>query len=250
MTFSNFHTHTSYCDGKDSPEELVKHAIMLGCPAIGFSGHGYTEFDESYCMSLEGELQYKEEILSLKDKYKGKIKILLGIEKDLYSNRDYSDYDYIIGGVHYILKDGIFYDVDESKEKQLYTIEHAFSGDAYAYCKAYFKNAGELAEKTKCDIIAHFDLVTKFNEQGDIFDTSNPRYIKAAQCALSKLSKHNVMFEINTGAISRGYRKAPYPEHRILDMIKANGHGILLSSDCHAKENLLYKFEEYNSLLK
>ena len=47
MTPSSYHTHTTFCDGKDSPEELVLEAIRLGCPEIGFSGHAHTAFDES-----------------------------------------------------------------------------------------------------------------------------------------------------------------------------------------------------------
>ena len=39
--FSNFHTHTCLCDGKDRPEDLVQEALRLGCPALGFSGHAY-----------------------------------------------------------------------------------------------------------------------------------------------------------------------------------------------------------------
>ena len=31
---NNYHTHTRYCDGKDSPEELVLEAIALGCYAL------------------------------------------------------------------------------------------------------------------------------------------------------------------------------------------------------------------------
>ena len=49
--FSNYHTHTILCDGKDRPEELVLEALRLGCPAIGFSGHSYAPYDEAYCMS-------------------------------------------------------------------------------------------------------------------------------------------------------------------------------------------------------
>ena len=41
MMFSNYHTHTAYCDGADTPEELVLEAIRLGCPEIGFSGHSH-----------------------------------------------------------------------------------------------------------------------------------------------------------------------------------------------------------------
>ncbi len=249
MIFSNFHTHTYFCDGKDSPEELVDRALALGCPAIGFSGHGYTEYDTSYCMSLENERKYKEEILRLKDRYKGKIKILLGIEKDFYSARQYPEYDYIIGGVHYIEKDGIYYDVDESPQKQLLTVENAFGGNIWAYIDAYYKNMGLLYEHTGCDIVAHFDLITKFNERSSIFDTADPRYKNAADRALASLCSHPLMFEINTGAISRGYRSFPYPERTIIEKIKANGKGLLLSSDCHEKKHLLYAFDKFEYLL-
>lgn len=52
--FSNFHTHTCLCDGKDRPEDLVQEALRLGCPALGFSGHAYAPYDGDYCMSRRG----------------------------------------------------------------------------------------------------------------------------------------------------------------------------------------------------
>ena len=47
---ANFHTHSSFCDGKNTPEEIILAAIDKGFYAIGFSGHGYTEFDLRYCL--------------------------------------------------------------------------------------------------------------------------------------------------------------------------------------------------------
>ena len=47
---TNYHTHSTFCDGKSTPEEIVKAAIAEGFDAIGFSGHGYTEYDLRYCM--------------------------------------------------------------------------------------------------------------------------------------------------------------------------------------------------------
>ena len=44
---SNLHTHTTYCDGKSTPEQIVLSAIKHGFDSIGFSGHGYTDFDPS-----------------------------------------------------------------------------------------------------------------------------------------------------------------------------------------------------------
>lgn len=85
MIKTNFHTHTIYCDGKDTPEALVISAIEKGFSAIGFSGHSYFEIDKSYSMNAESEKMYFSDILSLKSKYKDKIEIFCGIEQDFYS---------------------------------------------------------------------------------------------------------------------------------------------------------------------
>ena len=45
----NYHTHTNYCDGKNTAEEIVKKAIELGLSELGFSGHSYTDFDLDFC---------------------------------------------------------------------------------------------------------------------------------------------------------------------------------------------------------
>ena len=118
---SNYHTHSTFCDGKDTPEEMVLEAIRLGCSEIGFSGHSYTDFDETYCMSIEGTKQYKKCIRELAEKYRDRIRILLGVEQDYFSNAPTDGYDYVIGSVHYIKKDGAYLTVDESAETQTIT---------------------------------------------------------------------------------------------------------------------------------
>ena len=65
---SNLHTHTLFCDGKSSAEEVVLSAIKKGFSSIGFSGHGYTNFDLTYCMKDMDA--YIKKILRLKKKYK------------------------------------------------------------------------------------------------------------------------------------------------------------------------------------
>ena len=39
MIKANFHTHTTWCDGSDTPEDVVLSAIGKGFSAIGFSSH-------------------------------------------------------------------------------------------------------------------------------------------------------------------------------------------------------------------
>ena len=45
MIFANYHTHTTFCDGRDTPEQLVQEALRLGCPARGFFGHSIVAYD-------------------------------------------------------------------------------------------------------------------------------------------------------------------------------------------------------------
>lgn len=249
MIPSNYHTHTSFCDGKHTPEEMVLEAIRLGCPEIGFSGHSYTAFDPEPSMSLEETPVYISTVRQLQKKYAGEIKILLGVEQDYYSETSTQEYDYVIGSVHYLKKDGCYLSVDHSKEKQVKAVEEFYHGDFYAFVEDYYETLADVYRKTKCQIIGHFDLVTKFNQAGDLFDTRHPRYQAAARKALTALLDAPAVLEVNTGAISRGYRDDPYPARDILDRWREAGKKIIFSSDCHSKDHILFGYDLYQALL-
>ena len=98
--------------------------------------------------------------------------------------------------------------------------------------------------KTNADIIGHFDLITKFNEKRPRFDENEPRYRKAAIDAVDSLLTYCRPFEVNTGAISRGYRTTPYPSRGLLEYINARGGCVILSSDSHRADTLNFAFED------
>ena len=248
MIISDFHVHTTYCDGRDSPEEIVLEAVSRGMNKLGFSGHSYTPFDEAPCMSPQDTRHYIDEIHSLRDKYSGKIEILCGTECDYYSDINPDDYDYIIGSVHYIDCAGIFRHVDNTPEMLQAAIDECFDGDAYALAEHYYSLAADVVRKTNADVIGHFDLIVKLNANNRFFDENNPRYVYAVNSALDSLLKTGRPFEINTGAVSKGYRDFPYPSLRILKYIAAHGGSVILSSDSHRKETLMYDFVKYESL--
>lgn len=243
MIFSNYHSHTTFCDGKDSPEEMVLEAIRLGCPELGFSGHGHVPFEDC-CMSLQGTEEYRREVLRLKESYGDRIRIYLGVEQDFFSDLPAAGYDYVIGSVHYLLRDGQPFSVDLSRESQIELVSRHYGGDYYAMIEEYYETVGRVHERTGCQIVGHFDLVTKFNEAGDLFDTAHPRYRKAALQALDRLCGRGLIFEINTGAMARGYRRSPYPEDFILQELRRRGEKLLFSSDCHDKRYLLHGFAQ------
>ena len=249
MKLSNYHTHSLYCDGRDSLEDLVQEAIRLGCPELGFSGHSHVPFEDC-CMRREGTESYIREVRELKERYQGQIRILLGIEQDYYGDLPTNPYDYVIGSVHYVYKDGVYLSVDESRESQQRAVKEHYGGDCYAFIEDYYALVGEIFARTHCTVVGHFDLVTKFNEDGSLFDTAHPRYRQAALGALDRLCREPVLFEINTGAIARGYRTTPYPESFILRELEKRGVGLILSSDCHDRRQLLFGLEELRGCAK
>ena len=82
---ANYHTHTKYCDGKNTVAEMTKAAFDKGFTHLGFSGHGYTDFDESYCMSRENIQNYLRDVAAVKAEYAGKMEVYAGVEQDCFS---------------------------------------------------------------------------------------------------------------------------------------------------------------------
>lgn len=242
MITTNFHTHTIFCDGKDTPEEMVIEAIKKGFTALGFSGHSFFEPEKEINMSAEVQKEYIKQITELKEKYKGKIKIFCGIEQDIFSPEPLYPYDYRIGSVHNLFKDGKYYDVDASSESTKNTVDTVYGGDFDAFAEDYFALFGTVLEKTNADIIGHIDLVSKFSET--LGYSQSDRFLKACEAAIIKLVPYNKPFEINTGAMSRGARSIPYPTKEILQLIKKHGGKIAFSSDCHNKDYLDFGFDK------
>jgi histidinol-phosphatase (PHP family) len=90
------------------------------------------------------------------------------------------------------------------------------------------------------DVVAHFDLVTKYQDSGYEIDTAHPNYIDAAISAVDKiiLAKPNIVFEVNTGAMIRAGKSAPYPQQFILDHIVKRGARVTITTDAHDTSTL------------
>ena len=250
MIKSNFHTHTVYCDGKNTVEELILAAIEKGHFSIGFSGHSYMHFSSGLSMSPEGAQEYKKEIRALAEKYKDKIDVFCGIECEMYSEIDLSGYDYLIGSVHYFKLGETYVGFDRSQEAVKDIIDTHFGGDGMKYAKEYYSTISRLPEYGNFDIIGHYDLVTKHSDNVKFFDEDSKEYKDAALFAIDALKGKIPFFEVNTGAIARGYRKTPYPAPFLVKEFKRLGFGAVISSDCHNSEFLDHRFDDAAELLK
>lgn len=250
MYLQNLHTHTSFCDGAHSPEELVLTALDKGFSSIGFSDHSYTYYSHRYAILGDKTEEYKKEILRLKEKYKDQIKIYLGLEFDIYSGLDTSGYDYSIGSVHYIKRGDGYIDFDRNALLFDDVIKMYFCGFGMELVKAYYHTLATLPDYGKFDIIGHFDVITKHLETHNFFDVTSKKYLNYAFEAAEALKGKIPFFEVNTGAIAKGYRTTPYPSIPILKELNRLGFGAVITSDCHDKEMLDCHFNEAAELLK
>ncbi len=99
-------------------------------------------------------------------------------------------------------------------------------------------------------ILGHIDLITKFNERGAFFDEAAPRYRAAALAALHAADPGQTLLEINTGAMSRGYRTAPYPALFLLKEWRAMGGRIILTADAHSASAIAYGYDRAAELAR
>lgn len=246
MRFSNLHTHTTFSDGAGTVRENIESAIAKNMLSLGFSDHSFTACDTSYCMKLSDYSAYRREVNAMKSEYEGRIPVFLGMEKDYYSEIDNSEYDYVIASVHYIVHKGVCYPIDHSRIQQEDCIREVFGGDVLSMAKCYYDMVAEHASLAKPTVIGHFDVLNKFS----IMPEDDERYRKITLDAMDEAAKYCKCFEVNTGGISRGWRKNPYPNDYLLKHLLEIGGEVVINSDSHHPNNLDFYFEESAEILK
>lgn len=233
--FCSVHTHSTMCDGKDTLGSMARAACEAGAVSFGASGHSHTPIPEDEGGVLPADMTaYRAEVLRLREAYAGQMDVLLGIELDNCADVTAEGFDYWIGSAHRLKgPDGRLYTVDWDAETLSACRRNAFHGDACAMAERYYAEVRQMAAM-KPTILGHIDLITKFNEDGGFFDEADPRYRAAALEALHAADPGETLLEINTGAMARGYRKAPYPALFLLREWRDMGGGIILTADAHS----------------
>ena len=248
MIRQNLHTHSAWDDGASSLAELSMAANAAGLDSLGFSIHSYMPFPSCWTLQ-EGRLpDYTKAVRNLQDALSGIIAIYHGAEWDLLSEMPLDGFDYVIGSIHHIHAHGQESCVDNTPQMTNEYIRDLFDGSADAAAEAYFAQYAELSRVEKVDIVGHFDLLTKFDETSHFYDADSPRFRAAALSAMDALVAADKIFEINTGAISRGYRTTPYPSRALLLELARRKARITVSADAHAASDVTFGFAEAEAL--
>lgn len=252
---TNYHTHTTWCDGKDTPRKVIQAAVAKGFEAIGFSSHAMLPLEKAeWGMDADVLPRYAREVRRLADEFKDQILVLCGVEADYVpgrSNPDRATYaavapNYIIGSVHFVVApDGALVPVDCSPEDLQAGIRDHFGGDAERYVRAYFAQVREMVTNYDFDVVGHLDLVRKFNVKNPSFDEKSDWYREEIGKTAAAVAKSGKIAEVNTGAIARGWLDDAYPSEEFRRMLREKGVKFILSSDAHTANGIDCAFDRF-----
>jgi histidinol-phosphatase (PHP family) len=257
MMWTNYHSHCSFCDGRESMEEFVKFAIAKGFRKYGFSSHGPIPFQTSWNMNADDYPEYVTEFQRLKSKYSDKIELYLGLEVDFIdgcTNAKTEFYknlklDYAIGSIHYLdlLESGKYWSVDGKLEEFKIGLDEICEGNIRKATEHYYESMHKMLEIGGFDIVGHFDKITLHGVNFPDFDTNSVWYQNLINDFLQHVKQKNYVVEINTKAfVNYG---VTYPDKSIYKSLFELKIPITVNSDCHYPDKIAIGYTEtYNTL--
>lgn len=232
----NYHTHTTRCGhatGED--EQYVKVAVNSGFKVLGFSDHapgrpeGYGNDDTFDKDDYDG---YVSSINSLKEQYKGKIKLYAGFEMGYYK-------EYFSKSLAFMKKIGIEYLI---LGQHNYPLNGRFSCSFFAndLKESLISYVNEVIEGMKTGYftyVAHPDVI---NFTGD-----NDFYLECMNKICLASEKLNIPLEINFGGLRNNNY---YPNDSFWEIAGKIGCPVVFGCDAHHPENIDDKVSEQKAL--
>ena len=238
------HMHTCFSDDSDTPvEAMIEQALRLGMERICITDHYDMDFPEGE-FRLDTQ-SYIRKILEMKEAYRGRLDICLGVELGLQPHlaeriqtyiRQYP-FDFVIGSVH--LLDG----------KDPYYRQNFDLSDQELY-ERYFACA---LENVRCtdgfQTLGHLDYVVRYGYSREK-EYSYSRYAQWIDPILRELIQKGIALEVNSGGLKYGLG-FPNPHPDILRRYRQlGGEMVTVGSDAHRPEHVGYGFDTVCNLLR
>lgn len=251
--WSNFHTHSHYCDGKGLIAEYVQAAVNNNVGYLGFSSHAPLPFPCTWCMPPDRLSQYFEEIESAKKDYP-EIQIYRGLEVDfipgVVSPQTFSgQLDYTVGSIHFVEQfGGKGWEIDNTMEVFREGLEKIFHNDIRAAVTRYLELTRAMVMTSPPDIVGHLDKI-KVNAANFAFDERERWYREEIGATIEAIAETNTIVEVNTRGLYKKKSTTPYPSPWILEQLHDRKVRITISSDAHHPQDLIREFDMTRRLL-
>jgi len=248
MILCDSHLHSSFSsDSSEEARKVIEKAIGLGMPFITFTDHN--DFDwpiedghQDFQIDFDS---YLSTMKDLKETYKDKIEILIGLEQGLIESRiddieNYdknNDLDFIIGSMHLLAGQDPYYP------------EFWQGKSCKSTLQAYFSSSLEIAKNIhNFDVFGHIDYIARYiPDKSFVYKWQD--YYDQIKDLLMTLIESGKGIEINSSGL-----KYKMPDtNPCLDIVKLyrklGGEIITIGSDAHKAEHIAYRFDRSAEIL-
>lgn len=251
------HVHSHFSgDSNLEINKACEKAISIGLKGIIFTDHldiDYPGYDSKFDIDFS---QYIKTLSSIKDFYKGKLEVLIGVEvgiqphiiKETQEIISSHPFDFVIGSVHIVNKQVIH----EPLDTNITLLDGQYSKGKTQY-ESYLGYLLEVLNNINLynnfDVLGHMDLIRRYgkykNKELNINDFKD-----IIDMILKYLILQNKGLEVNTSGFKYGLN-SPMPNFDILKRYQELGGNIItIGSDAHSDNHIGYKFDEISSALK
>lgn len=258
---TNYHTHSRYCDGEGEIREYIAAALAAGLDSYGVSCHAPVPIAmrDPWMMRPEDLPAYRAEVRALREEYRDRLPIFLGLELDYAPGMDAfyrteivpHDFDYFVGSVHFVGTDGegMPWEIDLSAERFASGLERGHGGDVRAAFEQYFALQRAMVGTPGVAIVGHMDKMKMWNGGDRYFRETDPWYVAAVEETLRAFKAGNLIVELNTS----GWRKAiaaPFPSPWVLARCRDLDIPITVTADTHQPSDVAAGFAEAAAILR
>lgn len=241
----DYHFHTEFSGDSETPVRAqLEKAIALGMKSLCVTDHHDYDVDSPIDFTLNLD-QYINAMLSLKEEYKNRIELRIGIElglqphlKEYFTNLLASyPFDFVIGSTHFInRKDAAYPEYFEGRREE------------EAYLQYFQVTLDNVRKLNTYDVAGHIDYIVRYGPNRDAF-YSYEAFQDILDDILRTIIEHGHGIECNTAGLRKGLSE-PHPCTGILKRYRSLGGEILtIGSDAHTPEDLGSDFERARKLL-
>ena len=183
MISANFHTHTFRCHHAEGTErEYIETALGLGMKTLGFSDHSPYFFEGDYYsgfrMRSEELPGYVNTLTELREEYRGRIDIHIGLEAEYYPRHFDKLLEYVRScGIEYLILGQHFTRNEYDGQSAFYT------GDDIAFMEEYSSQVCEALGTGVFSYVAHPDMPTYTGAETERYELLCRRICEAARAA-------------------------------------------------------------------
>lgn len=251
--WSNYHTHSLYCDGENGIQEIASSSNKL--ISFGFFSHAALPFHSDWCMQAEAFDNYLKDIRDVQKDFHHK-QIYSGLEVDyipkLISPSTYkARVDYTIGSIHFVdqYPDGEHWEIDGSYLTFTQGLEKIFYNNIKDAVTRYYELTQEMITHSCPTILGHLDKIKIQNKHTQHFHETENWYREIIHTTIDCIKKSEVIVEVNTRGLYQKKSSSTYPSPWILELLQEKKIPITLISDAHLKEDLTNLFTETATML-